>query len=220
MIRILKICVFATMWLMPSTSTHLPLVLDMFKLNLKYPIIWLICLLRCIKFELNWIGIERKWIELELNWKILNPIWIGIELNWKILNPTWIGIELNWKKWIDPSPDSWWPGITCTADDLAPHIQLMTWHHMYSWWPDTACTADDLTPHLQLLTWHHLYSWWPGTTCTADDLASHGPWINYSNYCHSQLDPKEQSSVEFQSKYNNFHSKKRHFKMSSAKLWP
>ena len=104
MIRILKICVFATMWLMPSTSTHLPLVLDMFKLNLKYPIIWLICLLRCIKFELNWIGIERKWIELELNWKILNPIWIRIELNWKILNPTWIGIELNWKKWIDPSP--------------------------------------------------------------------------------------------------------------------
>ena len=65
----------------------------MFKLNLKYPIIWLICLLRCIKFELNWIGIERKWIELELNWKILNPIWIGIELNWKILNPTWIGIS-------------------------------------------------------------------------------------------------------------------------------
>ena len=104
MIRILKICVFATMWLMPSTSTDLPLVLDMFKLNLKYPIIWLICLLRCIKFELNWIGIERKWIELELNWKILNPIWIRIELNWKILNPTWIGIELNWKKWIDPSP--------------------------------------------------------------------------------------------------------------------
>ena len=77
---------------------------DMFKLNLKYPIIWLICLLRYIKFELNWIGIERKWIELELNWKILNSIWIGIELNWKILNPTWIGIELNWKKWIDPSP--------------------------------------------------------------------------------------------------------------------
>ena len=78
----------------------------MFKLNLKYPIIWLICLLRYIKFELNWIGIERKWIELELNWKILNPIWIRIELNWKILNPTWIGIELNWKKWIDPSPDN------------------------------------------------------------------------------------------------------------------
>ena len=78
---------------------------DMFKLNLKYPIIWLICLLRYIKFELNWIGIERKWIQLELNWKILNSIWIGIELNWKILNPTWIGIELNWKKWIDPSPD-------------------------------------------------------------------------------------------------------------------
>ena len=76
----------------------------MFKLNLKYPIIWLICLLRCIKFEPNWIGIERIWIELELNWKILNPIWIRIELNWKILNPTWIGIELNWKKWIDPSP--------------------------------------------------------------------------------------------------------------------
>ena len=76
----------------------------MFKLNLKYSISWLICLLRCIKIELNWIGIERKWIELELNWKILNPIWIGIELNWKIPNPTWIGIELNWKKWIDPSP--------------------------------------------------------------------------------------------------------------------
>ena len=66
----------------------------MFKLNIKYP--KLICLLQCIKFELNWIGIERKWIELELNWKILNLIWIGIELNWKILNPTWIGIELNW----------------------------------------------------------------------------------------------------------------------------
>ena len=77
----------------------------MFQKKLKYPIIWLICLLRCIKFELNWIGIERKWIELELNWKILNPIWIGIELNWKILNPAWIGIELNWKKWIDPSPE-------------------------------------------------------------------------------------------------------------------
>ena len=76
----------------------------MFKLNLKYPIVWLICLLWCIGFELNWIGIERKWIELELNWKILNPIWIRIELNWKILNPTWIRIELNWKKWIDPSP--------------------------------------------------------------------------------------------------------------------
>ena len=90
----------------------------MFKLNLKYPIIWLICLLWCIKFELNWIGIEKKkWIELELNWKILNPIWIGIELNWKILNPTWIGIELNWKKWIDPSPDNDYvdyvgPGLT------------------------------------------------------------------------------------------------------------
>ena len=78
---------------------------DMFKLNLKYSISWLICLLRCIKIELNWIGIERKWIELELNWKILNPIGIGIELNWKIPNPTWIGIELNWKKLIDPSPD-------------------------------------------------------------------------------------------------------------------
>ena len=39
---------------------------DMFKLNLKYPIIWLICLLRCITFELNWIGIERKWIGIEL----------------------------------------------------------------------------------------------------------------------------------------------------------
>ena len=78
---------------------------DMFKLNFKYLIIWLICSLRCIKFELNWIGIERKWIELELNWKIPNLIWIGIELNWKILNPAWIGIELNWKKWIDPSPE-------------------------------------------------------------------------------------------------------------------
>ena len=91
-----------------SCITHFPNCAankDMFKLNLKYPIIWLICLLRCIKSELNWIGIERKWIELELNWKILNPIWIGIELNWKILNPAWIGIELNWKKWIDPSPD-------------------------------------------------------------------------------------------------------------------
>ena len=127
MIRILKMCVFVCHHVMPSTSTHLPLVLHvcvsivsvigllpvwhqaisrlciswivqqikicMFKLNLKHSVILLIsmiCLLRCIKFELNWIGIERKWIELELNWKILNPIGIGI--------------ELNWKKWIDPSP--------------------------------------------------------------------------------------------------------------------
>ena len=67
---------------------------DMFNLNLKYSISWLICLLRCIKIELNWIGIERKWIELELNWKILNPIWIGIELNWKIRIQ--LELELNW----------------------------------------------------------------------------------------------------------------------------
>ena len=74
------------------------------KLNLKYPVIWLICVLWCIKYESNWIGIGRKWTELELNWNILDPIWIGIELKWKILNSTWIGIELNWKKWIEPSP--------------------------------------------------------------------------------------------------------------------
>ena len=92
----------------------------MFKLNLKYPIIWLICLLWCIECELNWIGIERKWIELELNWKILNPIWIRIELNWKILNPTWIGIELNWKKWIDSSPKM--AGLTTSSFPSAANI--------------------------------------------------------------------------------------------------
>ena len=101
----------------------------MFKLNLKYPIIWLICLLWCIEFELNWIGIERKWIELELNWKILNPIWIRIELNWKILNPTWIRIELNWKKWIDPSP----------AEEIAPILidiyrQSLFWGELSTTW--------------------------------------------------------------------------------------
>ena len=40
---------------------------DIFKLNLKYPIIWLICFSRCMKFELNWIWIERKWTELEFS---------------------------------------------------------------------------------------------------------------------------------------------------------
>ena len=113
---------------------------DMFKLNLMYSISWLICLLRCIKIELNWIGIERKWIELELNWKILNPIWIGIELNWKIPNPTWIGIELNWKKWIDPSPDRekvWSKDVTyipvSVPDFEGKWCTTFTWLYVQIW---------------------------------------------------------------------------------------
>ena len=149
MIRILKICVFATMWLMPSTSTHLPLVLDMFKLNLKYPIIWLICLLRCIKFELNWIGIERKWIELELNWKILNPIWIRIELNWKILNPTWIGnwIELKEMNWSEPW-SQWGHLVACGAGiALDREYQCRSLYGLENWaFITNACTnAKDFT---------------------------------------------------------------------------
>ena len=35
-----------------------------------------------------------------------------------------------------------------------------------------------------------------------------------------QLDPQQQTSVKFESKYNSFHFKKMHFKMSSAKWCP
>ena len=67
---------------------------DMFKLNLKYPIIWLICLLRYIKFELNWIGIERK----ELNWNWIERFWIRFELELNWIEKSWIQLELelNW----------------------------------------------------------------------------------------------------------------------------
>ena len=69
---------------------------DMFKLNLKYPVFWLICLLWAIKFELNW------------NWKKMN--WTGIklkdsesDLNWNWIEKSWIQLELEfiWMKWND-----------------------------------------------------------------------------------------------------------------------
>ena len=74
---------------------------DMFKLNLKYPIIWLICLLRYIKFELNWnwkkmnwIGIELKDSEFDLNWN-----WIELKNPESNLNWNWIELkEMNWSE--------------------------------------------------------------------------------------------------------------------------
>ena len=74
---------------------------DMFELNLRYPIIWLICLLQCIKFELNWnwkkmnwIGIELKDSESDLNWN-----WIELKNPESNLNWNWIELkEMNWSE--------------------------------------------------------------------------------------------------------------------------
>ena len=76
---------------------------DMFKLNSKYSISWLICLLRCIKIKLNWIELELK--ENELNWNWIERFWIQFELELNWIEKSRIQLELNWKKWIDPSPD-------------------------------------------------------------------------------------------------------------------
>ena len=78
----------------------------MFKLNLKYPIIWLICLLRCITFELNWIGIERKWIGIGIELKDTESDlnWNWIELKNPESNLNWNWIELKEMNWSEPWP--------------------------------------------------------------------------------------------------------------------
>ena len=77
---------------------------DMFKLNLKYPAIWLICLLRCIKFELNWNWKKMNWIGIELKDSESNLNWNWIELKNPESSLNWNWIELKEMNWSEPCP--------------------------------------------------------------------------------------------------------------------
>ena len=94
----------------------------MFKLNLKYPIIWLICLLRCITFELNWIGIERKWIGIGIELKDTESDlnWNWIELKNPESNLNWNWIELKEMNWSEP----WTPQCSALACHKLSNIGL------------------------------------------------------------------------------------------------